>query len=158
MIVDMDQYIKEIYERNIEMMYKICFIFYKGNKSDIEDTIQSVFLKVIEKKIIFENLEHEKAWLIVSTNNYCKNKIKHWWNKNQELDFDIKEETKNDEIINKVLALPDKLKTPIYMYYYEGYSCVEISKILNINENTIYSYLHQGRKILKLMIEEENNE
>ena len=153
-----DNYIEEIYNRNVDRMYKICFIFFKGNKSDIEDTIQSIFIKVIEKNITFENLEHENAWFIVTTNNYCKNKVKHWWNKVKEIDFDIKEEIKQDEIINKVLSLPDKYKTPIYMHYYEGYSCVEISKILGINENTIYSYLNRGRNMLKNLIEEENYE
>jgi RNA polymerase sigma-70 factor (ECF subfamily) len=158
MIIDKEQYITELYERNVDRIYKICYIYFKGNKSDIEDAIQTIFIKILEKEITFENLNHEKAWFIVTTNNYCKNKVKHWWNKNKELDFDVKDEIKNDELINKVLNLPDKYKVPIYMHYYEGYSCVEISKILKINENTIYSYLHKGRNILKIMIEEENNE
>lgn len=153
-----NQYVEELYERNVDRMYKICFIFFKGNKSDIEDVIQSIFMKIIEKNITFENKEHEKAWFIVATNNHCKNKVKHWWNKNQELDFDIKEEIHHDETLEKVLMLPDKYKTCIYMHYYEGYSCVEIAKLLNIPENTVYSHLHKGRKILKDIIEEEENE
>jgi RNA polymerase sigma-70 factor (ECF subfamily) len=151
-------YIEELYERNVDRMYKICYIFFKGNKSDIEDAIQSIFIKLMEKEITFENLEHEKAWFIVATNNYCKNKVKHWWNRNKELDFDVKEEVKHDETLEKVLALPNKYKTCIYMHYYEGYPCTEISKILKIPENTVYSYLHKGRKILKEMIEGENDE
>ncbi len=152
------EYIEELYERNVDRIYKICFIFFKGNKSDIEDAIQSIFIKVIEKQVTFENLDHEKAWFITVTNNYCKNKVKHWWNKTQELSFDLKEDIKNDETIGKVLSLPDKYKIPIYMHYYEGYSCVEIAKILNTKENTVYSYLNRGRKILKEIIEEENYE
>ncbi len=152
-----ENHIEEMYYRNVDRMYKICYLFFKGNKSDIEDAIQSIFIKVMEKNIHFENLDHEKAWLIVATNNYCKNKVKHWWNKNKELDFDVKEEIKKDETLEKVLLLPDKYKTAIYMHYYEGYSCVEISNILQVPENTIYSYLHKGRKKLKEMIEGEEN-
>lgn len=153
-----DEMIVEIYNRNVDRMYKICFIYFKGNKYDIEDAIESIFLKFIEKNITFNNLEHEKAWFIVATKNYCKNKVKHWWNKNKELDFEIKEEVKNDEIISKVLDLPEIYKIPIYMHYYEGYSCVEIAKILNKPENTIYSYLNRGRNLLKDILEEENYE
>lgn len=153
-----EEYIVELYNRNVDRIYKICFIYFKGNKYDIEDAIEEIFLKIMKKKITFENLNHEKAWFIVATNNYCKNKVKHWWNKNKEIDFDIKEEIKNDEIIDKVLNLPDTYKIPIYMHYYEGYSCVEIAKILNKSENTIYSYLNRGRNILKNLIEEENYE
>ncbi len=156
--MDTGNYIEQLYERNVERMYKICYIFFKGNKSDIEDAIQSIFIKIIEKGITFENVDHEKAWFIVATNNYCKNKVKHWWNKNKELDFDVKEEIKKDETLEKVLNLPDKYKTSIYMHYYEGYSCIEIAKLLHSKENTIYSYLHKGRKMLKDMIEGEKNE
>ena len=127
------QYIEELYERNVDRMYKICFIFFKGNKSNIEDAIQSIFVKVMEKNIVFDSLEHEKAWFIVATNNYCKNKVKHWWNKNVELNFDVLEENKIDQTLLEVLNLPDKYKIPIYMHYYEGYSCNEIAKMLKKN-------------------------
>ena len=70
----------------------------------------------------------------------------------------MKEEIKKDETLEKVLNLPDKYKTSIYMHYYEGYSCIEIAKLLHSKENTIYSYLHKGRKMLKDMIEGEKNE
>ncbi len=157
-MTNQEEYIKQLYEKNVNYIYKICFVFFKGNKSDIEDAIQSIFLKVIEKNIIFNDDEHAKAWFIVTTNNYCKNKVKHWWNKNKELDFDIKQEDKEDNTLELILNLPDKYKVPIYMHYYEGYSCIEIAKILKVSENTIYSYLHRGRLLLKDILEEEKHE
>ncbi len=153
-----DAEIEDLYNRQVDRVYKICFMFFKGNKTDIEDAIQSIFMKVIEKKIVFQNLEHETAWFVITTNNYCKNKVSHWWNKTRELDFDVAEEVKSDETLNKIFELPDKYKTAIYMHYYEGYTCLEIANILNKSENTIYSYLHRGRNILKEMIQEEYNE
>ena len=51
-----DAYIRDIYERNVDRIYKICFIYFKGNKSDIEDAIQSIFMKIIEKNIIFNDI------------------------------------------------------------------------------------------------------
>jgi len=51
------------------------------------------------------------------------------------------------------MALPPKYKTAIYLYYYEGYSTVEIAKILGKKESTIRSHLHTARKLLKMEME-----
>jgi len=47
------------------------------------------------------------------------------------------------------MDLPDKYKTVVYLYYYEGYNSVEISKILHKPQSTIRNYLHEARNILR---------
>lgn len=150
-----DSEIKEMYERNIDTLYKISYTYFRGNLSLVEDVIQDIFLKVIDKNIRFDNVEHEKAWFIVALKNRCKNILKSKWNQEVELDFDVSKDEQEDSIIEKVMNLPEKYKLPIYLFYYENYSCVEISKMLDIPENTIYSNISRGRKILKLELEEE---
>ena len=150
-----DNEIKEMYDRNIDMLYKISYTYFKGDIGRIEDVIQDLFLKVINKNIRFESIEHEKAWFIVAIRNLCKNLLKKKWNEDVELDFDIAEEDKEDNVINLVMQLPNEYKIPIYLFYYENYSCIEIAKIMKIPENTVYSYLNRARKKLKIMIEEE---
>ncbi len=150
-----DKEIKEMYDRNIDMLYRISYTYFQGDKAKAEDVIQDLFLKVIDKNIRFENNEHEKAWFIVAIRNQCKNLLKRKWNEDVELDFDIASNEQEDNIIDLVMQLPNEYKLPIYLFYYENYSCIEIAKILNVPENTIYSYLNRGRKKLKIMIEEE---
>ena len=150
-----DKEIKDMYDRNIDMLYRITYTYFKGETSKIEDAIQDLFLKVIDKNIRFDSLEHEKAWFIVAIKNTAKNMLKRKWNEEVELDFDVSKDTEEDNTIDLVMQLPDEYKLPIYLFYYENYSCVEIAKMLNIPENTIYSYLNRGRKKLKIMIEEE---
>lgn len=147
--------IKDMYERNISRLYKIAYIYFKADNGKIEDSIQDVFLQVIDKNIRFTSLEHEKAWFIVSLKNRCKNILKRKWNEETELDFDVESSDENDNTLEKVLNLPEKYKLPIYLFYYEGYSCVEIAKMMNAPENTVYSYMNRGRNLLKLEIEEE---
>ena len=53
------------------------------------------------------------------------------------------------EVLEAVLSLPDKYKDVIYLHYYDGYSAAEIGKILGKRENTVYSLLSRGRKLLK---------
>ncbi len=147
--------ITELYNRHINMVYKICFLLLK-NPMDAEDATQSIFTKVIEKNIRFDSIEHEKAWLIVASQNHCKNILRHWWKKVIPFDSNIhsgyKLDEYNSELLELVLALPNKFKLPIYLYYYEGYSTDDIAKILSLNPSTLRSRLKKGREILKLEI------
>ena len=47
------------------------------------------------------------------------------------------------------MKLPFKYKTVIFLYYYEGYSTLEISEILNIKDATVRTHLKRGRDLLK---------
>ena len=150
-----DKEIKDMNDRNIDMLYKITYTYFKGEISKVEDAIQDVFLKVIDKNIRFDSLEHEKAWFIVAIRNVAKNMLKRKWNEEVELDFDVSKDSLEDNTIELVMQLPNEYKIPIYLFYYESYSCKEIAKMMNVPENTVYSYLNRGRKKLKIMIEEE---
>lgn len=50
----------ELYSDTVK---RICLIHLK-NGADIENIFQIVFLKYVLSSIVFENAEHEKAWLI----------------------------------------------------------------------------------------------
>lgn len=150
---------ESIYNRNIETVYRICYMYMK-NKTDAEDMTQNTFIKYLKYNPTFENNEHEKAWFIVTATNSCKNHFKTWWNRNTYLDneFEVATTDKNDDTLSHVLNLPTKYKQVIYMYYYEGYSTVEIAKLLNTKESTIRTHLLKGRQILKEKIGSEQDE
>jgi len=146
-----DKEIAEVYERHKDMIYRICFAYMK-NVADTEDMIQDTFCKLITSGIFFESMEHEKAWLIRVAANLCKNKLRHWWRKRENLDdYDNLEAegVEIDDTFSVVMGLPDKYKTVVYLYYYEGYDSVEISKILQKPQSTIRSCLSSARKILR---------
>ena len=69
-----------VYDRNVDTVYRVCYSFMK-NKSDAEDMTQEAFLRLLSTDIQFENLRHEKAWLIVTASNLCKDSLKKWWRK-----------------------------------------------------------------------------
>jgi len=54
--------------------------------------------------------------------------------------------------------LPDKYKTVVYLYYYEGYNSVEISKILGKPQSTIRNHLHEARSVLREKLGGDFNE
>ena len=51
--------------------------------------------------------------------------------------------------------MPEKYRTVIHLFYYEGYSIKEIALMLGKKENTIASQLSRGREWLKGMLSEK---
>ena len=58
-------------------------------------------------------------------------------------------ETEDRDLLAVVLSLPEKYRDVIYLHYYEGYSAVEIGKLLGRSENTVYTWLSRARAALK---------
>ena len=140
------------------MLYKVAFL-YLGNKSDCEDVLQEVFTKYLTGKYKFKNAEHEKAWFIRVTQNKCLDYLKKSGHKSVSIDDkEIIDTYSYDEtaqdIISKVIALPDKYKSAIILYYYNDYSVEEISKTLKLSESAVKKRLQRGREILKIELED----
>jgi RNA polymerase sigma-70 factor (ECF subfamily) len=152
------QSIEEIYERHVNMIYQVSFSYMK-NKADTEDIVEDVFVNLMKTKIMFKDVEHEKAWLLRTAINLCKNSLKHWRRKNLNIDdyenLPDKNPFKVNETLNAVMELPDKYKEVIYLHYYEGYTSDEIAKMLKKNQSTIRNHLQEARKILKEVLENE---
>jgi len=146
-----DKEIAEIYERQKLTVYRVCFAYMK-NQADAEDAVSDTFFQLIKTGTPFESEEHEKAWLIRTATNICKNVLRHWWRKRENLEgyenLQGKDDVETDDVFNVVMGLPDKYKTVVYLYYYEGYNSVEISKILDKPQSTIRNYLLEARNIL----------
>ena len=147
-----DKEITDIYMRHVKTVYRVCFAYMK-NKSDTEDAVEETFYRMIRKGPQFENEEHEKAWLIRVATNICKNTFRSRWRKRESLEsFENSQGVDNveiDEIFSAVLSMPDKYKTVVYLYYYEGYNSREISEMLGKPKSTIRNYLHEARNSLR---------
>ena len=154
----LSQNIEEIYERHVNMIYQVSFAYMK-NKADTEDIVEDVFVKLLKTKVTFQSYEHEKAWLLRTAINLCKNSLKHWQRKNADIDdyknLQGENPFKANEIFKTVMELPDKYKEVIYLHYYEGYTSAEIAQILRRNQSTIRNHLQEARKILKEVLENE---
>lgn len=147
--------IAEIYNRQVDTVYRICFSFMK-NTHDTEDLVQETFLRLLSSGVIFQSLEHEKAWLIVTASNLCKDTLKKWWRKTEDITdpslglqqppFEI------NGVLEAILELPKDQKTVVYMYYYEGYSTADIARYLGCPHATVRSRLSRARKTLKLQL------
>ncbi len=142
-------------DKHADMVRRICFMYLKNN-FDVEDIFQDVFLQLYRHEQRFGSDEHEKAWLIRVTINKCKDFHKSFFRRQvcplDDIELVFEDETEN-EVMCEVLALPQKFKDVIYLFYYEGYTVPEISKLLGTKENTIYSHLHRAKILLKDKLE-----
>ena len=138
-------------ERYADTVKRICFVQLK-NEADTQDVFQNVFLKYVLHPHVFESEEHEKAWIIRVTINECKDWRKRWFGKTLPLDEVAEQAAQTapeyQELFQAILALPEQQRTVIYLYYFEGYSAVEIGRLLRKKVNTIYTWLGRARASL----------
>lgn len=148
--------LQEVFNRQFERVYRVAMIYTK-NAADAEDAAQSVFLKLIEKKIEFSDENHEKAWFITATRNHCKDMLRSFWRKEVDLGEipEQPDESFDNTALSVMMNLPPKYREVLYMYYYEGYSVREISGILHRKESTVQTQLAAGREKLKPLLIEE---
>ena len=75
--------IEVIYRRHFKLVYQVCLVLMK-NAPDAEDAVQTVFRRAMERGEPFRDPEHERAWLIVTARNECRDQLKHWWRRCRE--------------------------------------------------------------------------
>ena len=142
--------------------YRIAFTQMK-TKSDAEDVVQEVFLRLLKYQPGFGSLEHGKAWMIRTTLNLCRDVLKSRWSSTirmEELSMEDKNSFKNpyvdtDDTLWSLLELPHMYRICLYLFYYEDYSVKEIAQALKEPENTIKTRLKRGRELLKKKLQEE---
>ena len=146
-----DEEIMDIYNRQVDTVYRVCFSFMK-TRTDTEDMVQETFLRLMSSGTEFQSEKHEKAWLIVTASNLCKDALRRAWRKHTSID-DLPEIHQDgpewNPVLEAILALPADQKTAVYMYYYEGYSSAEIAKAMRCRQGTIRSRLSRARQALK---------
>ncbi len=136
-----------------DMVRRICFVHLKS-RHDTEDVFQNVYMKYLLSEEAFESSEHEKAWFIRVTVNACTDWLR-YFSRRKWVPLDLIQEESavldgtSREVLEVVLKLPEKYRNVIYLFYYEGYSAVEIARILGRKENTVYTWLARAKDILR---------
>ena len=152
------QEMDEIFERYCDAVYRLAYSYLK-NAADAEDVVQDVFVKRTQCSKKFRDEEHEKAWLLRVTINRAKDLLKsHWMTKRDMeekiyLGYDLEMDWEKKEVLEQVLALPEKCKMAVYLHYFEGYTSKEIGKILHCTESAVRMRLKKGRELLKMELE-----
>lgn len=134
------------------------------DREKAEDFTQELFGKIIDRPKMFDTNKKFKTWLFTIASNMCKNEYKR---------VEIRKNTRNDlpegfeaeshdELADKTVdknsfgeslkyelnKLKDKHKEVFMLRHFEGLSIKEIANVLEINEGTVKSRLHNVTKDL----------
>ena len=130
--------------------------------SEAEDVFQETYLKYALHDGPFNDADHAKAWLLRVAINGCKDVLKSSRRAVDSLDAHV--ERCGDaalgvsagadargvaEVFEAMDALGDPPKTQLYLFLYEGYTAAEISRMCDMPEGTVYSWISRGRRRLK---------
>ncbi len=127
---------------------------YVQNIQDAEDLAQDTFLSYLKSGPSFQSDEHEKAWLLRVCINKSRNLLKSGWRKSlSPLPEDLATlPPEESAVLSAVLSLEEKYRTPVHLYYYEGYSIADIAHVLHLPSATVGTRLARARGQLKTQL------
>lgn len=130
---------------------------------DAEDVMQTVFLRLYERKKAFESEEHMKHWLLRVAVNESRKQLR---SLRRRIDLPLEEwretaapeDPERAEALRAVMALEPKYRLAVYLYYYEGLSVAETAAAMKANVSTVQTWLLRARARLRKELTEEKEE
>lgn len=155
---DVSDCTEKIIEKYAATVYRLAYAQTR-NRFDTDDVFQEVFIRYCRKRPVFASCEHEKAWFLRVTVNCAKtlyfSRLKHIF---VPLDESIVSDEPQDDLTPYLEKLSPDYRAVVHLFYYEGLSTDEISKLLRRKPSTVRMQLTRARRILKDIIEEDLDE
>jgi len=134
-----------------------------GNVDDAEDVAQEAMIKGLLKIKKLDKAEQFESWILQIAKNLCFDFLR--WRKRTKA-VEIKQQIQpaqrtgeNHDLQQAIRRLPQELRVPLTMYYFDGKNAKTIARKLNISHSGACHKIRTARKRLhKLLTERENNE
>jgi RNA polymerase sigma factor (sigma-70 family) len=158
-------------ERYTLLLLGVCMKYLK-NEDDAKDSVQQIFLKVIQELHKYK-VEYFKSWVYMVAKNYCLMKLRDKHGKipleiNEKLIAAPGEETdrqtllQNDQVLEvmeeALKELNPEQKQCVTLFYLEKKSYQEINEITGFSMLQVKSYIQNGKRNLKILIERKMKE
>lgn len=146
-------------QRYAQMVYRMAYAR-TGSKTDAEDVVQEVFLRLVRARPSFRDEEHGKAWLLRVAANCTNDLFRLPWRKREEPlrpSMAAEEGPEPSGVLEAVLALPEKYRLVVHLYYYEELSTAEIGRIIGRSEGAVRSRLFRAKRMLRDLLGEEEH-
>lgn len=135
-----------------------------GNRYDAEDVAQEVFLRLLRKgPDSFDSDDHAKHWLLRVTlqraNDLFRARVRR-----RELPLEAAAETSTQEYegpgetLTAVMTLPQELRIPIHLYYYEDLSIAQVAQVMGKSEGAVKTRLSRARGKLRELLRKGEEE
>ena len=162
----------ELYSDYMHLVYGVCLKYLK-DRDESKDAVMQIFEKLLSE-ITRHNIANFRSWLHVVTKNHClmqlrtkkshDEKMGEWaadnmiFMESEEYLHPIDSESSEiDKALEECIErLREEQKNCIRMFYYENRCYNEIAVSLRLDEKKVKSFLQNGKRNLKICLEEKN--
>jgi RNA polymerase sigma factor (sigma-70 family) len=163
-----NQWLGILLQRYTLLLLGVCMKYLK-NEDDAKDSVQQIFLKVIQELQKYK-VDYFKSWLYMVAKNHCLMKLRDKQGKitteiNDRLSAKVGEEMDRERLIQNDHALelmeealkelnPEQQQC-VTLFYLQKKSYQEISQVTGYNMLQVKSYIQNGKRNLKILIEKK---
>ncbi len=162
-----------LYQRYMHLVYGVCLRYFK-DREDARDGVMQIFEKLIVE-IQSHKIQKFKSWLYVLTKNHCLMEIRSGKTQKRNLDSWVTEQEysvefqpelhpideegaeQNARLRECIERLKNEQKECILLFFFKNKSYREIGGMLSMDEKKVKSYLQNGKRNLKICLEEGND-
>jgi RNA polymerase sigma-70 factor (ECF subfamily) len=159
----------ELVRRHRNRVFRLaCSILGRGFEGDAEEITQEVFLRIHHGIAMFREEAEFSSWVYRITFNQAVNlkgrvryRAPHLGEEALKDVYsganphDALAEARRKQAIEECIAeLPEVYQSCLHLYYWMNTPVVEIADLIGIPENTVKSYLHRARRLLREMLRE----
>ena len=161
----------ELYGRHMHLIYGVSLKYF-ADRNDAQDAVMFIFEKLITDLPRHE-VKNFKSWLYVLTKNHCLMEIRSRKSAEKRLEglkteqefmefvedvhpIDREDQSIEDALKDCIERLKHEQKQCIELFYYQKLCYQEMAKKLKMEEKKVKSYLQNGKRNLKICLEEKN--
>ena len=150
--------VEKYFQSHFEGLYRYAFTFLKNN-DEAKDAVQTVFIKLWEKRATIDEKQSVQSYLYTSVYNYCLNvkrneKVRNAYVQNNSApQYFFNDELVSRENITRITdaleSLPPQCKLIFLKSRFEKKKYAEIAQELNLSVKTVEAQVGKALKILR---------
>ena len=130
------------------------------NDQDAEDAVQEAICAAFARRDSLRDAEKFKPWMLRILANKCYDACRRRRNTSDldaagEVPAPETDQAERLSLWQAVLSLNDALRAPVTLFYYDGLSIRQISRVLGISEAAVKTRLSRGRARLRQLLDEK---
>ncbi len=156
--ISQDEFAGFVHE-NQHKFYRLAYSYVK-NRDEAHDLVQEAVVRALQKLSALRQPEYMKTWFYRILVNEClmylrKRKIVNLPYEDELLSESVSTDLSSLEMLSCIEKLEPKLKTVVFLRFYEDMKLEEIANVTETNLSTVKSRLYRALKLLRLEIFEE---
>ena len=161
-------YVSTLYQRYMDLVFGVCLKYLKDSEKS-KDAVMDIY-EELNRKLKLHEVENFKGWLHVLARNHCLMQLRSPRNlKTTEFNTEIMQSGENTHLENEALEKEENFRKledcmeqliaeqreSIKLFFLEKKCYNEIATITGYEWNKVRSYIQNGKRNLKLCMEEK---